>query len=388
MEMLVTGALPDPAFWRGKRVLLTGHTGFKGAWMALWLGRMGAEVTGFARAPDTDPSLFALAGVEADLVSIIGDLRDLAAVEAAVAKADPEIVLHLAAQPIVRAAIADPVDTLASNVMGTAHLLQALRVAPSVATILVVTTDKVYRNAGDGHAYVEGDPLGGKDPYSASKAAAELITASFAATYFAPCGVKVATARGGNVIGGGDFSPDRIVSDIVRSVMHGSDLALRMPGATRPWQHVLDCLSGYLLYAERLTIGDVLPAALNVGPAPARAITVGELASRLLAALGKPTDFAVRPEARSVEMTTLAIDASLARRELGWRDRIVDDDLIRWTADWYGKVLAGAPARALTLQQIAAYCDGEADRVAPVSSDAASPPAIAPVSSSQGSITP
>ena len=356
--MLVTSArLPDPAFWRGKRVLLTGHTGFKGAWAALWLANMGAIVTGFALAPNTEPSLHALAGIDADVMSIIGDLRDLTAVEAAVTRADPEIVLHLAAQPIVKAAIADPVATMASNVMGTTHLLQALRSARSLKTVLIVTTDKVYSNAGDGHAYIEGDRLGGKDPYSASKAATELVTSSFAATYFVPLGVRVATARGGNVIGGGDFSPDRIVADIVRSTMNNTELTLRMPEATRPWQHVLDCVAGYLLYAERLASGETLPAALNFGPAPARAITVGELASRLLTALGKPVTFEVRPEARSVEMTMLAIDASLARRSLFWQDRITGDDLIGWTADWYAEVLAGGSARAITLRQIAAYCD-------------------------------
>jgi CDP-glucose 4,6-dehydratase len=375
VEMLVTPfKLPDPAFWRDKRVLLTGHTGFKGAWAALWLARMGAEVTGFALPPATEPSLYDLAGVEADLVSIIGDLRDLAVVEAAVTKADPEIVLHLAAQPIVKAAIADPIDTLTTNVMGTANLLQALRAAPSLASVLVVTTDKVYSNSGDGHAYVEDDRLGGKDPYSASKAAAELVTASFAASYFAQRGIRVATARGGNVIGGGDFAADRIVTDIVRSVMHDTDLVLRMPEATRPWQHVLDCLAGYLLFAERHALGEDLPPALNFGPAPSRAITVGDLASQLLAALGRQVDFDIRRERQSVEMTQLAIDASLARARLAWQDRVVGDDLINWTADWYGKVLGGEPARATTLGQIDAYCG-----------DSAALSAISLVRSSQGS---
>ncbi|MDB5463805.1 MAG: CDP-glucose 4,6-dehydratase protein [Phenylobacterium sp.] len=237
----------DRAFWRGQRVLLTGHTGFKGSWAAVWLERLGAEVTGLALAPDQSPSLFELAGVETLTRSLVVDLRDRAAVEAALAGRSFDLVLHMAAQPIVRTAIAEPVETFATNVMGTVHLLQALRVQAALKAALAITSDKVYANAETGRAFAEGDALGGKDPYSASKAATEIAVQSFAKSYFEPAGVPLATARGGNVIGGGDFSPDRIVADIVRAARAQQPVVLRHPEATRPWQHVLDCLAGYLV---------------------------------------------------------------------------------------------------------------------------------------------
>ena len=347
--------LPDPGAWRGRRVLLTGHTGFKGAWLALWLRQLGAEVTGFALPPATDPALATLAGIDRAIDSVLGDLRDQAAVTAAVDRARPEIVLHLAAQPIVRRALADPVETFASNVMGSVHLLQALRRAPDLRAILVVTSDKVYANSDDGRAHAEAAPLGGRDPYSASKAATELVVRSFAASYFAVAGVRVATARGGNVIGGGDYAQDRIVADIVRAATRGEPPVLRMPGATRPWQHVLDALCGYLLYAEDLMAGRERPPSLNFGPAPSSPITVAEIAAALLQALGRNADCALQPESASLEMSHLAIDSSLARQSLGWGDRLNGADLIGWTGDWYRRIAAGEDASGVTLAQIAAY---------------------------------
>jgi len=260
----VSAPLPRAAFWRGRRVLLTGHTGFKGGWTALWLGRLGARTTGFALAPDTTPALFDLASVERDLDSRIGDLRAPEAVRAAVRAADPQIVLHLAAQPLVRRAIAEPIATLAANAMGTAHLLDALRDCARLERIVVVTSDKVYANRESGEAFDEDAPLGGKDPYSASKAATEVIARAFAETYFKPKGVTLVTARGGNVIGGGDFAEDRIAPDILRAWQQRRRPMLRMPEATRPWQHALDCVAGYLLYAE--AVGADVPSALNFGP--------------------------------------------------------------------------------------------------------------------------
>ena len=341
-------------FWRGKRVLLTGHTGFKGAWAAIWLARMGAEVTGLALAPDQTPSLFELAGV-ADLVdSHFLDLRDRAAVADFLAPRGFDLVLHMAAQPIVRAAIEAPVDTFASNIMGTAHLLEALR-GKALLAALVVTSDKVYANAEHGRAFAEADPLGGKDPYSASKAAAEIVTQSFARSYFEPTGVPLATARGGNVIGGGDFSRDRIVADIVRAARAGEAVVLRHPDATRPWQHVLDCLAGYFRHLEALASDPATPRALNFGPRPGGPeVTVGELASLGVEALGgKPWRHA--PDPRSLEAKSLAIDASLAKRAIGFESRLDAPAAVALTMDWYRRQAVGEDALALCRTQIEGY---------------------------------
>lgn len=351
----MTAACASTAFWKDKRVLLTGHTGFKGAWAALWLNAMGARVSGFALAPDTDPALFTLAAVDTHITSTIGDLRDAAAVARGVTAAEPEIVLHLAAQPIVRRAIADPVETIATNVLGTAHLLDALRSQPSVNTILVITSDKVYFNDDAGRAFSETDRLGGKDPYSASKAATELITRSFAETYFEGKGVRVATARGGNVVGGGDYAADRIIPDIVRAVERGEAPVLRMPQATRPWQHVLDCVNGYLLHAEALARDGATPRSLNFGPVCGEDVTVGQLTTVMLKALGSPSQWRYEPVAGAKEMATLAVDSSLARSALNWRDALAGDALVDWTAQWYKDVAAGRSAYDVTMQQIAAY---------------------------------
>lgn len=278
---------PNPDFWAGKRVLLTGHTGFKGSWAAVWLAQMGARVTGLALAPDQTPALFDQAGIAGLVESHVVDLRDQAAVEALVRMRDFDLVLHMAAQPIVRTSIEDPVATFAANIMGTAHLLQALRAQPALAAVLVITSDKVYANNEQGRAFQETDALGGKDPYSASKAAAEIVTQSFARSYYEKAGVPLATARGGNVIGGGDFSRDRLVADIVRAGQAQGVTVLRHPEATRPWQHVLDCVAGYLVYLERLASDPAAPRALNFGPRPGGPeVTVGELATRATQALG------------------------------------------------------------------------------------------------------
>ncbi len=347
-------AAVNPAFWAGKRVLLTGHTGFKGSWAALWLTRMGARVTGLALAPDQTPSLFDLARVGDEIESRLADLRDPAALGAALA-GDFELVLHMAAQPIVRASIEDPVATFDTNTLGTARLLQALRAKTSLKAVLVVTSDKVYANDEAGHAFVETDPLGGKDPYSASKAATEIVVQSFARSFFAERGVAVGTARGGNVIGGGDFSRDRLVADIVRAVGAGEAVSLRHPAATRPWQHVLDCLAGYFRHLEALASDPTTPRALNFGPRPGGAqVSVGELASLGVAALnGKP--WRHDPDPASIEAQALAIDAGLARRTLGFESRIEAPEAVALTMDWYRRQAAGEPARDLCLEQIAGY---------------------------------
>ena len=350
----------DAAFWGGKRVLLTGHTGFKGGWAAIWLRELGAEVTGLSLAPDQEPSLYEIAGVEGVVAaSKIVDLRDAAVVEAALAGERFDLVLHMAAQPIVRTAVAQPVETFATNVMGAVHLLQALRTQTSLRAVLAVTSDKVYANAETGRAFQEGDALGGKDPYSASKAACEIAVQSFAKSYFEPAGVPLATARGGNVIGGGDFSRHRIVADIVRAARAQEAVVLRHPQATRPWQHVLDCVAGYLIYLQVLATAPVqTPRALNFGPRPGGAeVTVGELATLGVKALGaKP--WRHEPEPGSLEATSLAIDAGLARRSLGFESRLDAPAAVALTMDWYRRQANGEDALGLCREEIAAYEGG------------------------------
>lgn len=348
----------DPGFWRGKRVLLTGHTGFKGSWAAIWLSGMGAKVTGLALPPDQTPSLFELANVGGSIESLIVDLRDEAAVARALASRSFDLVLHMAAQPIVRTAIEAPVATFASNVMGTVHLLQAVRGQGELKAALVVTSDKVYANAETGRAFSEADALGGKDPYSASKAATEIAVASFARSYFEPAGVPLATARGGNVIGGGDFSRDRIVADIVRAARGQEQVVLRHPEATRPWQHVLDCVAGYLAYLQALASDPTTPRAMNFGPRPGgREVTVGELATLGVEALGARA-WRHEPDPDSIEAKSLAIDAGLARRTLGFESRLDAPAAVALTMDWYRRQANGEDALALCRAQIADYVGG------------------------------
>lgn len=346
---------PNPAFWAGKRVLLTGHTGFKGSWAAVWLAQMGAQVTGLSLAPDQTPALFDQAGVGGLIDSHFVDLRDQAAVEALVGARAFDLALHMAAQPIVRTSIEDPVATFASNIMGTAHLLQALRAQLALAAALVVTSDKVYANNEQGRAFQESDALGGKDPYSASKAGAEIVTQSFARSFYEKAGVPLATARGGNVIGGGDYSRDRLVADIVRAGQAQGVTVLRHPEATRPWQHVLDCVAGYLVYLERLASDPAAPRAMNFGPRPGGPeVTVGELATRATQALGaKP--WRHEPDPHSLEAKSLGIDASLARQVLGFESRLDAPAAVDWTMDWYRAQAEGGDALALMRDQISRY---------------------------------
>jgi len=346
-------AAVNPGFWAGKRVLLTGHTGFKGGWAAIWLSRMGASVTGLALAPDQKPSLFEQAGISTRVNSKIADLRHPDEVVKALAGKSFDLVLHMAAQPLVRASVADPIGTFETNVMGTANLLQALRSQSSLKAILVITSDKVYANHETGAAFVESDNLGGKDPYSASKAATEIIVQSFAKSYFH--NVPVGTARGGNVIGGGDFSRDRLVADIVRAVQAGEAVTLRHPEATRPWQHVLDCLAGYFAHIEALATYPAAPRVLNFGPRPGGAqVSVGELATMGVKALnGEPWRHEVDPH--SLEAQSLSIDAGLAKRAIGFESRLEAPEAVALTMDWYRRQAAGEDALSLCETQITAY---------------------------------
>jgi CDP-glucose 4,6-dehydratase len=352
----VSSARPDPGFWNGKRVLLTGHTGFKGSWASLWLHRMGAKVTGLSLAPDQDPNLYGLARIDDLVASHIVDLRDQAGVAAVAASGPFDIVLHMAAQPLVRASVIDPVGTFATNVMGTVHLLEALRAAEGLQAVLCITTDKVYANAETGRAFVESDALGGKDPYSGSKAGSEIAVASYAKSYFDKKGVPVGTARGGNVIGGGDYSRDRLVADIVRAVKAGQPVVLRHPEATRPWQHVLDCVAGYLVLLEALARDKATPRAVNFGPEPGGGvITVGDLATEALKALGSDQAWVHEPDVNSIEAKQLSIDTTLARERLGFVSRLDGPAAVRWTMDWHRAEAAGADLRQTSLDQISTY---------------------------------
>jgi CDP-glucose 4,6-dehydratase len=340
----------------GERVLVTGHTGFTGSWLVLWLRAVGAEVTGFARPPPTEPNLFTAGRVGEHVASHIGDIRDAAAVTRVMAEARPRIVFHLAAQPLVSRAFVDPLETIATNVVGTANVLEAARRAPSVKAFICVTTDKVYAEADPQRGSREADRLGGKDPYSASKAGAELVAACYRATLAARGnGMLVATARGGNIIGGGDWSDDRIVPDFVRAVTSGKPLTLRSPRAVRPWQHVLALVHGYLVLANRLMDGrDDCAGAFNFGPAETDAMPVATLVDRLATAWKRPE---IRHEPGSFpEAPFLRLDSGMARKTLGWRPQLAIEEALRLTADWYrGYYARPAAARELTARQIDDY---------------------------------
>lgn len=344
-------------FWRGRRVLVTGDTGFKGAWLCLWLGYLGARVSAFALPPASEPSLYALAGPWEGQDHRILDLRDAAAVAGAVQRAAPEIVFHLAAQALVRASYRDPIGTYATNLMGTLHVLDAVRQAPGVKAVVVTTTDKVYDNLELGHPFAEQDRLGGDDPYSNSKACAELAIAAFREAFFADAGsAAIATARAGNVLGGGDWAADRLVPDLVRAATAKRKLRLRYPDAVRPWQHVLDPLQGYLMLAQRLALRPKdCPNALNFGPDTGSVLSVAKLAERFDAAFGTKLGWEREPGEHPKEARTLTLDAGLARRRLGWRPRLDGDATVGWTVDWYRAWQQGADMRRFSLEQIARY---------------------------------
>ncbi|WP_255371173.1 CDP-glucose 4,6-dehydratase [Cupriavidus sp. YR651] len=348
------------AAYAGRRVFVTGHTGFKGAWLAMLLARLDARVSGYALAPNTTPSLFEAARVAPALVRhTVGDIRDAAALARAMQDAQPEIVFHLAAQPLVRASYRDPADTWSTNVMGTVNLLDAVRACPSVRAVIVVTTDKCYDNKEWLWGYRETDPLGGHDPYSASKAGTELVAASYRKSFLAERGVLLATARAGNVIGGGDWSEDRLIPDAARAAAAGRTLEIRSPQATRPWQHVLEALHGYLLLGTRLLAGDTaLATAFNFGPDARDNLPVASVLAGLqqhwpaLQWAHCPPPGAAPHEARN-----LYLDSAQARTVLGWQSRWTLDEALAATAHWYRTVqLDPAHARDITEQQIEQFC--------------------------------
>lgn len=347
--------MPTPSFWQGKRVFLTGHTGFKGSWLAIWLGRLGAHVTGVSLAPETTPNLFDLAGVDAFCDSHICDIRDESKLAGLVQHAQPEIVFHLAAQPLVRASYRQPVYTFATNVMGTAHLLNGLRGESSARVAVMVTTDKVYQNNEWCWPYRESDTLGGHDPYSASKAASEIVISSFRDSFLEEQGLAIASARAGNVIGGGDWSEDRLIPDAVRAWQSGQALEIRRPDSIRPWQHVLEPLAGYLALAERLWEKPELAGAYNFGPHTHEAATVKgvvELARTVYGA-GKINygDGTFGPH----EAGWLALEVAKARSMLGVSPQWGLRETVTRTINWYRSQQAGSDALVLCQNEIAAY---------------------------------
>ncbi|MBS1197318.1 MAG: CDP-glucose 4,6-dehydratase [Proteobacteria bacterium] len=347
----------NPAFWHGKRVFVTGHTGFKGSWLSLWLQQLGASLTGYALAPSTTPNLFDIATVAQGMNSIIGDIRDAQQLQRALAASQPQIVLHLAAQALVGEGYRDPLGTFATNVQGTANLLEAVRHTPGVEAVVVVTSDKCYENKEWPLPYREGEPLGGRDPYSSSKACAELVTAAYRNSFLAESGIAVASARAGNVFGGGDWSANRLIPDLLAAFAASHPGRLRQPQAVRPWQHVLEPLAGYLILAERIASDATLANAWNFGPGEADCLTAGEIAQRLARHWGGDAAWQAEASDFPHEAGLLRLDASLARQQLGWQPRWTLDQALMATISWHKSWLTTANMRAVTLHQIKEFTE-------------------------------
>ena len=347
--------------WRGRRVFLTGHTGFKGSWLAVWLNQLGAQVRGYALDPCTEPSMFKKAAVGDLLDDVRGDVRDSCVLEKSLREFAPEIVFHLAAQPLVRRSYSDPVATYATNVMGTVHLLEAVRKSPGVRAVVCVTTDKCYQNREWVWPYRENDPLGGYDPYASSKACAEIVSSAYRSSFFpldrvAEHGVALATARAGNVIGGGDWSEDRLIPDLVRGLTAGTPILIRRPKSIRPWQHVLEPLHGYLTLAEKLFAGEASCAsAYNFGPSDQDIWPVERIATKVVELWGSGASWKRDSNTSVHEHHVLRLDASKARVELGWNPRLGVEKALEWSVDWYRACARGKQMRDFTFAQISDY---------------------------------
>jgi CDP-glucose 4,6-dehydratase len=348
----------DPEFWRGRHVLVTGHTGFKGSWLCLWLQSLGARVTGFSNGVPTQPSLYELARVAEEMESVEGDVRDAETLAKTVADAKPEVVIHMAAQALVRRSFAEPRATYETNVMGTVNLLEAVRHAEGVRVVVNVTSDKCYENREWEWAYREHEPMGGHDPYSSSKGCSELVTSAWRRSFFSdPDGPRLASARAGNVIGGGDWGEDRLIPDVMRATLAGRPVHIRNPGATRPWQHVLNPLSGYLLLAQRLWEDPAAATAWNFGPAEEEARPVGYIVDRL-AALAHVVEWEHDAGEHPHEARYLKVDSSRARAHLGWTPRWGLERALESIVEWYDAHRSGGDLREVSLGQLEAFRGG------------------------------
>ncbi|WP_309476977.1 CDP-glucose 4,6-dehydratase [Trinickia acidisoli] len=354
----------DSAFWAGKRVFLTGHTGFKGGWLSLWLQSLGAQVTGFALAPPEGPNLFTTARVAQEMTSLIGDIRNLTALTDAVRQARPEIVLHLAAQPLVRYSYEAPVETYSTNVMGTVHLLEAVRACPSVRSCVIVSSDKCYENREWPWGYRENEAMGGYDPYSSSKGCTELVAAAYRNSYFNPAshaqhGVALASARAGNVIGGGDWASDRLVPDLLRAFETSKPALIRNPHAIRPWQHVLEPVSGYLVLAQRLHRDGVeFAEGWNFGPNDVDAKPVGWIAAQMAQVWGGDAAYRIdETTSHPHEAHYLKLDCSKARSRLSWQPRWDLSRALNEVVSWHRAYLERDDVRDVCLQQISRFCE-------------------------------
>ena len=353
----------NPSFWLGKRVFLTGHTGFKGSWLSLWLQALGAEVTGFALNPPTNPSLFEVANVGDGMRSIIGDIRDIDALEKAMLSANPEIVIHMAAQPLVRYSYVNPVETYATNVMGTVHLFEAVRKTKAVRAVVNITTDKCYENREWEWGYRENEAMGGYDPYSNSKGCAELVTSAYRSSFFNPAdyprhGVALASVRAGNVIGGGDWAQDRLIPDIVAAFSEGRPAVIRNPNAVRPWQHVLEPLRGYLTLAERLYEGGSnFAEGWNFGPNDTDAKPVRWIVKELAGQWGGGATWSVDQGEHPHEATYLKLDISKAKAHLDWSPKLDLARALGMIVDWVRYHNDGQDMRQVTLEQIKQYSE-------------------------------
>jgi CDP-glucose 4,6-dehydratase len=347
--------------WLGRRVFLTGHTGFKGSWLTLWLSKLGAQVRGYALDPCTEPNMFSLVSGHTDVDDVRGDVRDYARLEASMTEFAPEVVFHLAAQPIVRRSYSDPLGTYGTNVMGTVHLLEGIRKTPSVRAVVCVTTDKCYQNQEWIWPYRETDPLGGYDPYASSKACAEIVSAAYRNSFFPVARlhehrVALATARAGNVIGGGDWSEDRLIPDLVRGFRSGQPVLIRRPTAIRPWQHVLESLHGYMMLAEQLLAQHAkFASSYNFGPSDDDIWSVERIATKVVHLWGDGASW-VRDAFPSLhEDHVLRLDASKAHIELGWRPRLRIETALEWTMAWYRAWNQGDNMAEFTRKQIVTY---------------------------------